>query len=87
MENISIISPEKGVNVSGSLSQMFKGLPISDDVVSSIIGKPINDTDGKQIGIITKIDVDSDMWYGRIVGSFLHKKNDAFLSIELGSQK
>lgn len=78
MENVSIVSLENDINISGSLSQMFKGLPINDEIMPSLIGKPIKDSTGKQIGVITKIDVNNDMWHGRIDGGFLHKKNDAF---------
>ena len=42
-----------------SLSNMFRGLPITNDFVYSILGKPVTDK-GKQIGAIIGVDLKSD---------------------------
>ena len=52
-----------------SLSNMFRGLPITDDLIRSIPGKPVTDK-GKEIGTIIgvnpqadTISIEIDDWY------------------------
>ena len=42
-----------------SLHNMFRGLPITNDFVYSILGKPVTDK-GKQIGAIIGVDLKND---------------------------
>ena len=42
-----------------SLSNMFRGLSITNDFIYSILGKPVTDK-GKQIGAIIGVDLKSD---------------------------
>lgn len=57
-----------GVKVKGRLEPMIKGL--SEEVVQQLpitmIGKPIIDENGVELGKITKIDLKSGLWYGEI---------------------
>ena len=54
------------MNISGPLSQLLKGLDMDKMPIKSFIGLPINDSNGKQIGIISSIDIDNDLWHGAI---------------------
>ena len=54
------------MNINGSLSQLTKGLGIGEMPIKSFIGLPINDSKGKQIGVITSIDIDNDLWHGTV---------------------
>ena len=54
------------MNITGKLSQLLNGLPITDELLMSLIGKPINDSNGKKIGTITNIDIKEDLWYGQL---------------------
>lgn len=48
-----------------SLSAIFQGIPITNDFIQSILGKPIVH-DGNQIGIITRVEPDTDKLYMEI---------------------
>ena len=52
-----------------SISNLFRGIPITDDFVLSILGKPVVDN-GIQIGIITGACPDTDELYMRIDGVY-----------------
>ena len=50
--------------IKGSISTLLRGL---DGVVNAeeiLIGKPIKNLEGKQIGVINRVDVEKDIWYG-----------------------
>ena len=51
------------MKVKGSISKSLKG-PGTGRM--SLIGMPINDSDGNKIGTITKVDIDNNTWYGEI---------------------
>lgn len=57
-----------GVKVKGHLEPMIKDL--SEEVIQQLpitmIGKPIIDDNGVELGKITKIDLESGFWYGEI---------------------
>jgi len=66
------------MEIKGSISQMLKGLnaDVSDDL---LVGKPINDSNGNKIGVITKIDINNDTWYGWVSENiFKETKNNSF---------
>lgn len=76
------------MNITGNLSQLLKGLPVTDELLMSLIGKPINDSNGKRIGIITNIDIKEDLWYGRLeenerAPEFLGKRFNTPASMEI----
>lgn len=76
------------MNITGSLSQLLKGLPVTDELSMSLIGKPINDSNGKRIGTILNIDIKEDFWYGRLeenerVAKFLDKRFNTPTSMEI----
>lgn len=74
------------MDISGSLSQILKGLCISSEMpMNSFIGLPINDTKGKQIGVITSIDLDNDLWHGT-VSYDIHKEADQ-VSMEINTDQ
>ncbi len=52
------------MEVKGSISQLLKGLENTNISKDSLVGKPVNDSNGNKIGVITKIDIDNDTWYG-----------------------
>jgi len=52
------------MEIKGSISRLLKALQIPTYPKDSLVGKPINDPDGNKIGVITKIDVENDTWYG-----------------------
>ena len=54
------------MEIKGSISQMLKGLENANVSKDLFVGKPINDPDGNKIGVITKIDINNDTWYGRV---------------------
>lgn len=54
------------MEIKGSISKLLKGLENADVSKDSFVGKPINDSNGNKIGVITKVDIDNDTWYGRI---------------------
>lgn len=56
------------MEVKGSISQLLKGLENTNISKNSLIGIPINDSNGNKIGVITKIDIDNDTWYGSVSG-------------------
>lgn len=45
-----------------ALSAIFRGISITDEFIKSILGKPITH-DGKQIGIITRVEPETDKLY------------------------
>lgn len=45
-----------------ALSSIFRGISITDEFIKSILGKPIIH-DGKQIGIITRVEPETDKLY------------------------
>jgi len=56
------------VEIKGSISRLLKELENTNISKNSLIGKPINDSNGNKIGVITKIDIDNDTWYGSVSG-------------------
>lgn len=42
-----------------SLSNLFRGIPITNDLIHSILGKPVTDK-GKQIGTIIGVNLKTD---------------------------
>ena len=76
------------MNIGGKLSQLLNGLPYTDELLMSLIGKPINDSNGKKIGTITNIDIKEDIWYGRLeenerVPEFLDKRFNMSTSMKI----
>jgi len=57
------------MKISGSLPQLLTGLDRSKIPVKYFIGLPINDSNGKKIGVITAIDIDNNVWHGEILCS------------------
>ena len=52
------------MEIKGSISQMLKGLENANVSEDLLVEKPINDSNGNKIGVITKIDINNDTWYG-----------------------
>lgn len=56
------------MEIKGSISQLLKGLENTNISKDSLVGKPVNDSNGNKVGVITKIDIDNDTWYGSVSG-------------------
>ena len=54
------------MEIKGSITDILKGLENTNISKDSLVGKPINDSNGNKIGVITKIDINNDVWYGSI---------------------
>ena len=52
--------------VTGSIKLLLKGLPIINDIVNSMVGKPINDPNGNKIGVIDYVDIDNYIFHGTL---------------------
>lgn len=50
--------------ITGSIKLLLKGLPITNDIVNSMVGKPINDYNGNKIGVIDYVDIENDIFHG-----------------------
>lgn len=84
MRSFSLLKKDD-VNICGSLSLLLKGLEKTNIPVDSLIGKPITDADGVEIGVITKVDIDRDLWHGQV--SNLPISTNSFMSIEIRRAK
>ena len=49
------------------LSCLFRGLEHSEKLVDSLIGKPLKDTNGKVIGIISSVSIDYDLVFVKVI--------------------
>ena len=45
------------MEIKGSITDILKGLENTNISKDSLVGKPINDSNGNKIGVITKIDI------------------------------
>lgn len=52
--------------ITGSIKLLLKGLPITNDIVNSMVGKPINDYNGNKIGVIDYVDIENDIFHGTL---------------------
>lgn len=52
--------------VTGSIKLLLKDLPITNEIVNSMVGKPINDSNGNKIGVIDYVDIDNDIFHGTL---------------------
>ena len=56
------------IEVTGSLSTLlWRNMPVDEKLAKTLIKLPIKDADGKQIGIVDEIDLDKNLWKGRIL--------------------
>lgn len=53
----------KRISVAARLSSILNGLRGPCEPSSMLIGKPVNDSNGKKVGTITRIDVENDYVY------------------------
>lgn len=65
MGDVITIQDIKDVYVNGTLSQLFKGFETTE-LAKSMVGRPIKDDAGNVIGVIDRVDVSNDMWFGHI---------------------
>lgn len=72
------------MNISGSLSQLHKGLNIVEIPIESFVGLPINDENGKTIGSVTSIDINNDLWHGTVDYDIF--KDNQEVSVEINSE-
>ena len=60
----------KGITISGSLSSVFLGMNLSDEVRKDtylqLLGLPVKDDRGNVVGKVTCLDLDNDRWYAKI---------------------
>ena len=58
------------MRIIGSISRLFEGTNIfsltNEDIESLIVGLPIRDDNGTEIGVITSIDQENDKFFGMI---------------------
>lgn len=69
------------INVSGSVSQFLKGLDKDQIPIESLIGLPINDSNGNRIGHVTSINDKADLWNGEIECDIFKKENKVSMEI------
>lgn len=57
-------TPYQGPRFYGCLSMAMKGLPLTQENVDQMLGKPLLDADSNKIGIIDRIDLELDEFSG-----------------------
>ena len=59
------------MEVMGAISQLLIGLDDNKISFDSLVGKPINDSNGNKVGVITKVDTINGFWHGTISNNIL----------------
>lgn len=54
------------MEIKGSITDILKGLENTNMSKDSLVGKPINDSNGNKIGVITHININNDTWHGSV---------------------
>ena len=56
------------LEISGKISGLLpRNAPMTKELVNSLIGLPCLDCDGKQIGVVDRVDMENDIFYARIL--------------------
>lgn len=64
------------MEIKGSITDILKGLENTNISKDSLVGKPINDYNGNKIGVITKIDINNNTWYGSVSKNIFKSKDE-----------
>jgi len=64
------------MEIKGSITDILKGLENTNISKDSLVGKPINDSNGNKIGVVTKTDINNDIWYGSVSKNIFKSKDE-----------
>lgn len=66
------VGNQSHVEVSIQTSQLMKGLPVTKDTLDSLIGKPVYDSNGNTIGVVSNYSDDKEVIFLDLTDGYLN---------------
>ena len=76
------------VTICTSTSQLLKGLPITKDTLDSLIGKPVRNSNGNTIGVVSNYSDDKEIIFLDLIEGYLNNfDGDTMATVQIDKCK